>query len=133
MGSGTDPCLEGSTEYVLITGGDEVPPILEQALRAGLHVRRCPGPSHVYCPAVRGMRCPLRGEAKVAVVYLAGEHEFHESGRWQCITGGSSPTIVVLQGHDHAPRANNGFAVVGSEYGPLGVLEAIAALIDNPD
>jgi hypothetical protein len=120
-------------EYALVTGDEEVPPVLVQALGAGLRVLRCPGPSEVHCPAVHGKPCPLRQRAKVAIVYLAGEHEYHRPGRWDCIAGGRSPALAVLEGRKDALRAKNGFAVVGSERGPVGVLQALACLFDSPD
>lgn len=120
-------------EYALITGTKEVPRQLEQTLRAALPVRRCSGPAETHCPVVHGEHCPLREQAKVAIVYLAGEYEFNSPGRWQCIVGGLSPAIAVIEGEERAPRARNGFAVVGAERGPTGVLEAITCLFDNPE
>ncbi len=120
-------------EYILITGGREVPVTLERALSAALPVRRCPGPEATYCPALRGERCPLRTGAKASVVYLAGEHEFFSPGRWDCVTAAPSPVIAVLEGSSHPARGRDGFAIVGGAAGPIGVLEALATLFDDPD
>ncbi|MGH2729362.1 MAG: hypothetical protein ACRDJI_02010 [Actinomycetota bacterium] len=120
-------------EYVLITGGAEVPAAVEEALGAALEVRRCPGPSAVDCPAVHGNKCPLRSGAKAAVVYLAGTHEIVSPGRWECAAAAPSPAIAVLEGSSQAPRGRGRFALVGDAMGPVGVLQALASLFDYPD
>lgn len=122
------------SEYILITGSDEeVPPLVERSLGAALPVRRCPGPSaEMYCPAVHHKTCELRRDAKAAVVYLAGEHEFHAPGRWECVMGGTSPAVAVLAGLTHVTRSGPTFAIVGSGSGPLGVLQALAGMFDAP-
>lgn len=120
-------------EYILITGGPEVPDTLERALGAALPVRLCPGPEGTCCPAVHEERCTLRAGAKATVVYLAGEHQFFSPGRWACVTADASPVIVVLEGSSQPPRGGDGFAIVGGAAGPIGVLEALTALFDNPD
>jgi hypothetical protein len=124
---------EAEGEYVLITGGDEVSPEVVDSLRAGIAVRRCTGPAENYCPLLHGEHCPLRENARVAIVYMAGEHEFYFPGRWECLVGAASPAVAVLEGNRHSPHSRGGFAVVGSERGPMGVLQAIANLVDNPD
>ena len=120
-------------EYLLVVGGTEVPAALEPALRAALPVRRCNGPGAIDCPAVRHERCPLRAEAKAAIVYLAGEHEFHSAGRWDCVTTATSPAVAVIGAGSHPPRGRDGFAIVGGTTGPIGVLGALALMFDEPD
>lgn len=120
-------------EYVLITGGPEVPAELELALNHALPVRRCLGPGEKECPAVRHEHCPLRAEAKASIVYLAGEHEFHSPGRWNCVTAAPSPVIAVVGGGSQPPHGRDGFAIVGGMRGSIGVLGALAALFDDPD
>lgn len=120
------------SEYILITGGLEVPRALERALSWALPVRRCPGPESCYCPVVHDEHCPLRAGAKATVVYLAGEHEFFSPGRWECVSATTSPVVAVLEGNSHPPRGRDGFAIVGGATGPIGVLEALAALFDDP-
>ena len=123
-----------SQEYVLLVGGPEVPSALGPALEGALPVRICLGPGSIDCPAVRHEGCPLRAEAKATVVYLSGEHEFHSSGRWDCVTSANTPPVVaVIGGGSQPPHGSNGFAVVGEKSGPLGVLGALALLVDSPD
>lgn len=119
-------------EYVLVVGGPEVPVTLGPALENAGPVRYCSGPGGVDCPAVRHERCPLRAEAKATVVYLAGEHEFHSSGRWDCVTSSNTPAVAVIGGGTQPPHGSEGFAVVGERHGPLGVLGALAMLVDSP-
>lgn len=120
-------------EYLLITGGPEVPAGLLPALSGALPVHRCLGPGATDCPAVRHEHCRLRAEAKATIVYLAGEHEFYSPGRWDCVTAATSPVIAVIGGGSHPPRGRDGFAIVGGMTGPIGVLGALAALFDHPD
>jgi hypothetical protein len=124
----------GSQEYVLMTGSDDqIPPALTESLAAALPVKQCPGPSSdLYCPAVHQEVCSLRRGAKAAVVYLAGEHEFHSPGRWECVMGGITPAVVVLEGLSGMRRSSPLFAIVGAKEGPLGVLEALAGMFDSP-
>ena len=118
------------TGYVLIVGEHGDTSDVGDVLANVTDVARCPGSSHVYCPAVHGEPCALRAEARAAVVHLAGAHEFFTQGQWECVTAGKAPTVVVLDGDLRAPRAENGFAVVGSARGPEGVLTALAELVD---
>ncbi|MGH2808674.1 MAG: hypothetical protein ACRDKT_15525 [Actinomycetota bacterium] len=124
-----------STEYILVTGSEEeVPALLERSLGAALAVKRCPGPSAAkYCPALHHQTCELRRDAKAAVVYLAGEHEFHTPGRWECLMAGTSPGVAVLAGLTHIKRSGPTFAIVGARSGPLGVLQALAGMFDAPE
>lgn len=120
-------------KYVLITGGAEVPTSLDTALEAALPVRRCPGPSEVYCPAEHQESCPLRHGAKAAVVFLAGEHELFSLGRWECAAAAGSPAVIVLGGSTQPPRGDSNFMIVGDATGRAGVLEALAAVFDQPN
>lgn len=122
---------DASAGYVLLTGKDEIPPDLVDSLGAAVEVRHCAGAPDVECPAVRGLECPLRQDAKAAVVFLAGEHEFFLSRRWQCVTAGTTPAVVVLEGTDRSTYPYDGFAIVGAAEGTVGVLEALAAFADE--
>jgi hypothetical protein len=121
-------------EYILITASEEeIPPLLERSLAAARPVKHCPGPSaQKYCPALHHQGCELRRDAKAAVVFLAGEHEFHTPGRWECLMAGMSPGVAVLAGLTHVQRSSPTFAIVGAGDGPLGVLEALAGMFDAP-
>lgn len=117
--------------YVLIVGRD-VPRELELALRGAIHVKRCGGAASRMCPEAHGERCELRANARAAIVYLAGEHEFHSSAEWACLTAGPSPSVAVLEGSEHPSHARDGFALVGSAWGPAEVVATLARVLEDP-
>jgi hypothetical protein len=117
--------------YVVIVGR-EVPPEVEIALRGGVGVKRCHGAAPGRCPVARGERCELRANARAAIVYLSGEHEFHSSAEWDCASAGPSPGIAVLEGSLHPARGHNGFAIVGSAWGPAEVIATLAKVLEDP-
>jgi len=114
-------------DYIVLTGQDEIPPELLRTLASDHHLRQCAGPPNVECPAVRGRQCALRKDARAAIVFLAGEHEFFLSGRWQCVTAGRSPAVVVLEGAGRTTEPRHGFAVVGAG-NTAGIVGALSAL-----
>ena len=122
-----------SEPYVLLVG-EHVPPTLELGLRAATKVKRCPGAGSRYCPMAHHERCELRDEARMAVVWLAGEHELSATTQWQCVSSAASPGVAVLEGSDHPLRARrgSGSAIVGSAAGPAAILAAMAILADEP-
>jgi hypothetical protein len=117
--------------YVVIVG-HQVPPEVEIALRGGVKVKRCEDAAESgRCPIAVGQRCELRANARAAIVYLAGEHEFHSAAEWDCATAGPSPGIAVLEGSLHPARARNGFAIVGSAWGPAEVIATLARVLED--
>jgi hypothetical protein len=75
--------------------------------------------------------CPLRDNARAKVIFFAGEHEFFTPGRWDCMAGSPSPSVAVLEGMDSSARGHEGFAVVGSERGPIGILAALSTVFEK--
>ena len=112
--------------YTLIVGSNPAGAALQSVLEPVTPVMNCPGSQAGECPAVLLRPCPLRDGARAAVVFFAGEHEFFRPGRWDCVMGGSMPSVAVLEGMDFSPRGREGLAVVGSEQGPIGILKALS-------
>lgn len=116
-------------DYLLVVGEGRHVDETARALSEKNHVKRCLGFAAVPCPAVHRERCPLRNEAAAAVVFLAGEHEFHSPGQWSCVMASTTPAVAVLEGSSQPVRGSTGFSVVGSKNGPTAVVEAIDAAI----
>lgn len=117
--------------YVLIVGDDAGSAIVEEALAAGIEVRRCEGPGSVACPAAVGKRCPLRQKARATIVYL--DRHDSEFPTLPCLALDAGPTVAVLEGTRLPLSTSDGYALVGSEKGALGVLEALTAVLDEED
>ena len=117
-------------EYVLIVGSHDAADALHNVLESVIPVARCPGARNGECPAVLLKPCPLRDSARAKVIFFTGEHEFFTPGRWDCMTGCSSPSVAVIEGADFPSRGSEGFAVVGSERGPIGILEALSTVLE---
>ena len=116
--------------YVLVVGSHPAADALHSALESVAPVARCPGAQNGDCPATLLKPCPLRDNARAKVIFFAGEHEFFTPGRWDCMTGCSSPSVAVLEGMDFPARGHEGFALVGSERGPIGILEALSTALE---
>ena len=112
-------------DYVLVVGEGPAADEAEMALSRSHKTKRCLGSTVGYCPAVHRQTCTLRTDASVAVVFLAGEHEFHAPGQWTCVSGGASPAVAVLEGSSFPIQGSNGFAIVGSAMGPAAVVDAV--------
>jgi hypothetical protein len=115
--------------YVLIVGSDPESAVVEEALAAGVEVRHCPGPVDGNCPASAGKRCPLREKARATVVYL--DRHDHEFPTLPCLALDVGPTVAVLGGTRLPLNTSDGYALVGSDMGALGVLEALSAVIEE--
>lgn len=118
------------SDYLLVVGEGRIADRTARALSVSDHVKRCLGSAAVPCPAVHRERCALRSEAAAAVVFLAGEHEFHTPGQWSCVIASTTPAVAVLEGSSVPVRGSTGFAVVGSKGGPAAIVEAINAAAD---
>ena len=116
--------------YVLMVGENAGSALVEGALSAGAEVRRCPGPPDVGCPAAADKRCPLRKGAKATILYLDGRDR--EFPTLPCLAADAGATVVVLEGSRLPLSVSDGYALVGSDRGTLGVLEAMAAIAEPP-
>lgn len=115
--------------YVLMVGDSPDAALVEEALSAGTEVRHCPGPRANECPLDRNQRCPLRSKALATIVYL-DRHE-KDFPTLPCLTYGATPTVGVVADTRLELHASDGYALVGSAKGALGVLEAVAAVMEE--
>ena len=117
--------------YVLIVGDSPDAALVEEALAAGTEVRRCPGPTLLECPVAGGRRCPLRGKAKATIVYL--DRHDHDFPTLPCLSYDATPTVGVIADTALPLHTSDGYALVGSAEGALGVLGALSAVIETTD
>ena len=115
--------------YVLIVGDSPDAAVVEEALAAGTEVRRCPGPAVTDCPAAGRHRCPLRGKAKATIVYL--DRHDHDFPTLPCLAYDATPTVGVIADTSLPLHTSDGYALVGSDRGALGVLEAMAGVMED--
>jgi hypothetical protein len=120
-----------SGSYVLIVGDAPDAALVEEALAAGTEVRRCPGPPVAECPVAAGRRCPLRKGARATIVYL--DRRQYDFPTLPCLAYDAPPTVGVVGDTTLPLHASDGYALVGSKKGALGVLEALAAAIETKD
>jgi hypothetical protein len=119
-----------SDEYVLIVGSHPAADALRSVLDSVAPVVTCSGERGGECPAVLLKPCPLRDKARAKVIFFAGEHEFFTPGRWDCMTGCSSPSVAVVEGMDFSARRHDDLAFVGSERGAIGILVALGSVLE---
>ena len=117
--------------YVLIVGDAPDAALVTEALAAGTEVRRCPGPTQLECPIAGGRKCPLRGKARATIVYL--DRHDHDFPTLPCLAYDRAPTVGVLADTTLPLHASEGYALIGSDKGALGVLEALAAVVETTD
>jgi hypothetical protein len=117
-------------DYTLIVGRSDLTADLEASLGTATPIFRCEGVASTKCPAVQGKRCPLRDGARFAVIFVGNDEIM--SDNVECMAGSDAPAVSVILGSSLAPYASGGFAAVGDELGPLGVLEAVAGIIEEP-
>ncbi|HET7482104.1 MAG TPA: hypothetical protein VFK89_04515 [Actinomycetota bacterium] len=111
--------------YVVVVGEGDAVDDAERSLSADFEIRRCPGYMDGNCPAMHRDRCELTAEADAAVVFFAGEHEFHAPGRWMCLDSAPRPAVAVIEGSPMPARGSDGFVVVGDRSGSDAVREAV--------
>ena len=117
--------------YALVVGEAPSASVIEEALAVGIEVRACPGPSVLPCPAATGATCPLRKHARVSVVYLTNSEDRYST--LPCFAVDGAPAVGVVEGSSLPLHAQEGYALVGARGGALGVLEAVAAVIEPDD
>jgi len=114
--------------YVLTVGSSGGSALVEEALSSGMDVRHCPGPPEVRCPATAERRCPLRKGARATIVFLEGRD--HDFPTLPCLAAEAGPTVVVVNGTRLPLTVSDDYALVGSDKGAMGVLEALAAVAE---
>ena len=114
--------------YVLVVGDSGNAALVEEALGVAVEVRSCPGPGAVPCPAATGATCALRKHARASVVYLTNSEDRHST--LPCFAIEGAPAVGVIEGSVLPLHSQDGYALVGSCGGTLGVLEAVAALTE---
>ena len=115
--------------YVLIVGDDPASAVVEEALAAGVEVRHCPGLLDGDCPATTKKRCPLRQKARATIVFL--DRHDREFPTLPCLALDAGPTVAVLEGTRLPLNTSDGYALIGSDKGAMGVLEALTAVIEE--
>jgi len=123
---------EESDDYVLIVGSHPAADAVQSVLDSVARVATCPGERDGECPAILLKPCPLRDNARAKVIFFAGGHEFFTPGRWDCMTGCSSPSVAVVAGMDLSPRRHEDLAFVGAERGAVGILTALHLVLEPP-
>lgn len=113
--------------YVLLVGAFDGSFV--DALGAAIPVVRCPGGA-VSCPAIHGDACAVRSNARVTAVHVGEGDDEREQRLLSCVGASESRVVVVIEDSDIPPRVFGRFAVVGAAAGPLGVLAAIAGVIE---
>ena len=112
--------------YALIVG--ERDHELSSALAEAVPVVRCPAARSMNCPAMESGSCAVRDNARTAIVFVSRGAD--QERRLACLAASEAPAVAVIEGSTVGPLVSGGFAVVGAQSGPTGILGAICGVIE---